>query len=99
MNHFSNRRQLVEKIRTVLLRDWDPLGIGENPCLRDEYDSYLPELLRILNAPSVSREAIMAYLKAVETDQMGLTEDLKCIAISAQNLVDLVRGGVHRRHA
>jgi hypothetical protein len=99
MSELFHKGELAEKIRIVLLRDWDPVGIGDNPNLRDEYDSYIPELVRILSAPSVNREAILAYLLEIETDRMGLPEDPERIAIAASNLVGIVSGalikGVH----
>jgi len=90
MNKFFHEYDLVEQIRTILLRDWDPVGIGDNPNLKDEYDSYLPELVRILRISPVSEDAVLAYLQKIEVDRMGLPEDPERIAISAKNLVKLV---------
>lgn len=33
--------ELTNKIREILLESWDPLSVGDNPHLSDEYDSYL----------------------------------------------------------
>lgn len=30
-----------ELVRTILLDKWDPLGVGENPNLRNEYDEVI----------------------------------------------------------
>ena len=40
---------LIEKIRDVLIADWDPIGVGQNPNLREEYDSALSPLLAALS--------------------------------------------------
>ena len=42
------RTPAVQTVREILLRDWDPLGIGDNISLADEYDSYIPTLLNLL---------------------------------------------------
>jgi hypothetical protein len=89
MNASFNKIELSNKIRTVLLRDWDPLGIGDNPNLRDEYDSYIPQLARILSVPPVSKDVVLAYLRGIEVRQMGLPEDSERIVTAASNLVRL----------
>lgn len=55
-----------DEVRSVLLRDWDPLGVGDNPNLSDEYDSYIPELLRLLRA-GASATVIAEYLETLES--------------------------------
>ncbi len=40
----------TQEIRTILLNDWDPLGVGENSNLSDEYDNYIPGILLLLDA-------------------------------------------------
>jgi hypothetical protein len=44
---------LIEKVRDVLVSDWDPIGVGDNPNLREEYDAALsPVLGALAMAPS-----------------------------------------------
>jgi len=31
--------EIQDSIRQVLFRDWDPIGVSDNPKLADEYDS------------------------------------------------------------
>jgi len=38
----------AKQVRTVLLKEWDPLGVGDNPNLADEYDAYIPGILHLL---------------------------------------------------
>jgi hypothetical protein len=61
-----SERQLKNAARRVLLRDWDPLDIGENPALADEYDAYLACVVRLLAVRSSAAE-VGGYLKDVET--------------------------------
>jgi hypothetical protein len=41
----------AKEIRAILLGLWDPLSIGDNPHLSDEYDAYIP-----MNRPGISGE-------------------------------------------
>jgi hypothetical protein len=40
-----NNDNLASRIRTILLRDWDPLIVGDKPNLSDEYDDLIPSSL------------------------------------------------------
>ena len=35
------KNEVITEIRTILIKDWDPLGIGANLNLGDEYDGYI----------------------------------------------------------
>lgn len=58
-------------VRMILLREWDPLDVGDNPNLANEYDNYLPELLKFLKDGRSSHE-IADYLQGIE-DRLGIT--------------------------
>jgi len=60
-----------KEARIILLKEWDPLDVNDNPHLVDEYDSYLPELIRLLKADHTGEE-IANYLKEIE-DNLGVT--------------------------
>jgi hypothetical protein len=60
-----SKKMTRDEVRSILPRDWDPLCIGDNPNLSDEYDEFLPKLLRLLDAGK-SVTAIAAYLVSVE---------------------------------
>ena len=77
------RRMTYDEVRSVLLRDWDPLGVGDNPNLAAEYDSYIPELLRLLRA-GASAEAIAEYLGIVERRLGVSTSTEKAMEVAAQ---------------
>ena len=54
-------RQRIAAVREVLLELWDPLGVGGNPHLADEYDSYLGKVLAAIdNGPDAVRLALTA---------------------------------------
>ena len=50
------------RIRSVLLEDWDPIGIRGIPGAADEYDSYAMPIYSILRQHR-SEEALLDYLE------------------------------------
>jgi hypothetical protein len=73
----DDRRQqvqgLIEKIRDVLINDWDPIGVGDNPNLREEYDSTLSPLLAALSK-GAGEDELSSILAAAET-RFGVSGD------------------------
>jgi hypothetical protein len=55
----------LRNLRAILLKEWDPLEVGDNPNLFDEYELYLPGILSFVNAGHTSNE-IAEYLKGIE---------------------------------
>jgi len=81
----------IEQVRQVLLSDWDPLAIGGNPNLADEYDAYLGRVLTTLdNAPCL--ESLAAVLAEAEADLgVGSAPDHQGRWIAALHLLELSR--------
>lgn len=52
--------------REILLRNWDPIGVESNPNLADEYDRYLPQILKVVCAPNSTVELVEAALLEIE---------------------------------
>jgi IS30 family transposase len=62
-------KEIQDGIREVLYRDWDPLNVcGAGP--KDEYDSYVGTIYRVL-ASSPSREAVARELLKIERESIG----------------------------
>jgi hypothetical protein len=49
---------LAERIRSILLEDWDPAGIGFNANLRDDYDEFIPRLISAIEGGAGTDELI-----------------------------------------
>ena len=65
------KNEVITEIRTILIKDWDPLGIGANLNLGDEYDGYIGSIIHILMySPSI--ESIISLLKKIENEDMGI---------------------------
>lgn len=74
-----NREQLSLDLRAVrvFVREWDPIGIYQDPNSDwpdDEYDSYVPRILAHLKSQG-GVPALAEYLHVVRTDTMGLCSD------------------------
>lgn len=56
---------LFKGVRAALLHEWDPIDISDNPHLADEYDSYVPEIVRLVKAGHSPQE-LANHLKHIE---------------------------------
>ncbi|MGA7386269.1 MAG: hypothetical protein WBW81_16695 [Methylocella sp.] len=63
----------VQNIRSIFLKDWDPLGVGDNQNLADEYDAYIPGILRLLDNHCTANQ-LERYLLDIE-EKWELTPD------------------------
>ncbi len=72
-------------IRGIFVDVWDPLGIIDEPTAQDEYDSYLGGMYKLLGR-SASSEEIIAYLREIETDHMGIKPNEQVLAEVAVRL-------------
>jgi hypothetical protein len=61
-----------DRIRKILLEEWDPAGIRHEPGAQDEYDDYAKTAYRMLTKRDASAQKMFAFLQWVESDQMGL---------------------------
>src|SRR3989344_4193325 len=61
----------INKINKLLLKELDPIGIGNMPEAEDEYFHYAQEVYRIIQASNSYRE-LFEYLWELETQHMGL---------------------------
>jgi len=66
-----DRESLLAGVQRVLLADWDPCGVGDNPALTDEYDTYGKRITDVLLA-SLSKASVEAALDDAEAE-LGIT--------------------------
>jgi hypothetical protein len=66
-------QQLQQKIKEILLYEWDPIGVGKFSEAHDEYDYYIFPIYELLTSRSF--EEIFKYLWWIETEHMGLSGD------------------------
>ena len=63
--------KIFDSIRQVLIRDWDPIGIGDETALADEYDAYIAPVYRILVGPRTVDD-LVECLQRIERDELGV---------------------------
>src|SRR5439155_8459173 len=66
-------REIESQIAAILLHDWDPIGVADEPQARDEYDSYVAGVYRILPSGGALAE-IEAHLRDTEARMNGYDE-------------------------
>ena len=72
----SEQNKLYKRIDNLLWEDWDPIGVNDHESARDEYQSYLPQVFRLVNEGAKISE-IADYLDTIVTESIGLQSDLK----------------------
>jgi hypothetical protein len=94
MVHGKNKYQSREdraRVREILLRDWDPIGIYGEPGAKGEYDAYA-DAAYVMLMDGQTASTIAAYLFKVATQHMGLSDHGRIAEKSdrvAKLLVDL----------
>ena len=83
-------KHLFARIREVLLRDWDPMGLGDAPGTPDDYDAVARELHALVTDRSTTAERVAAYLRWVEREQMGLQRRPGMATEAAERLMALM---------
>jgi len=67
-------RRYHNAIREILLRAWDPIGVGDVAEAQDEYDTYIPGIYgRLIHR--IPEQELFDHLWQIETQQMGLAGD------------------------
>jgi len=81
---------LLNKVKRVLLVDWDPIGIKNLPDAMTEYDGYAPGIYQLLMT-SRSADEMYEHLRWIVVDRMGLDENEIHTMAVAKLLVNLPR--------
>ena len=81
-------RVLYEKIRRILMDSWDPIGVSKVINAQDEYDSYIPQILELLRKRCTVEEMV-AHIRQIEIDSMGLRHNEQRARKTAENLLSV----------
>jgi hypothetical protein len=57
----------TEEVRNILVYEWDPIDIGDNPNLFDEYDEYIPSLIQLMS-DGCDKPAIIRFFEDIERE-------------------------------
>ena len=75
MSHGRNKFQSREnraRVRALLFREWDPIGVYPEPRAADEYDAYADRAYVMLMDENATAREIADYLYWIATVHMGL---------------------------
>ena len=67
----DEQKLVYKKIDELLWFEWDPIGVNDIEEVRDEYQSYTPQIFS-LKINGADKETIAKYLNKIATDNMGL---------------------------
>lgn len=72
-NKYQSRENRT-RVREILLRDWNPIGVYGIPEAIDEYDAYASRAYVMLMDEGATASEIAGYLFTIATEHMGLAE-------------------------
>jgi hypothetical protein len=78
---------LCQRVRSILLTDWDPIGIRDVSGAGDEYDAYVVPIAKRLMAGDRPSE-VAKYLLETEVGSLGLNGN----APRARAIAEKLRG-------
>lgn len=78
-------KEIHAEIREILLKEWDPVGVGDIAEASDEYDGYIGGIYRLL-ALGADESKIVEHLYHIETAYMGLSLKKQRLHVVAQSL-------------
>jgi len=87
-------REIEDKIRRILLEEWDPIGVGRAPESADEYDRYIGGIYGLIQR-NASVADISAHLRKLEIDEMGAV-DAKGVPFLADETRGMVASALRR---
>jgi hypothetical protein len=79
---------LVGPVRRILMERWDPIGVKGIPGAHDEYDSYIPGVIGLLQQ-TTDPVRVAAHLSHIAHEQMGQSLDHARSEATALELVSL----------
>ncbi|ACA88560.1 hypothetical protein [Shewanella woodyi] len=83
----TSEKELCRRVDEILFYLWDPIGVCDIPMARDEYQSYLPQVFKLLMNDSKDHE-VSAYLVKVESGSMGMSANSKKALEVARLLIE-----------
>ena len=64
--------KLLPVVSEILFREWDPIGVNDNELCRDEYDGYVPAVVRWLMS-GADEHKLASRLSQIQRVTMGMS--------------------------
>jgi hypothetical protein len=93
MTHRESPKHLFARIREVLLREWDPMGLADAPGTPDDYDAVAREVHALLTGEGATVERVAHYLEWAEGELMGLQRRPDAARAAARQVLALMQEG------
>ena len=87
----QNPKHLFARIREVLLREWDPMGLADAPGSPNDYDAVAREVHALVTDTEVTVERVAHYLEWAEDELMGLQRRPAAARAAARRVLALTR--------
>ena len=84
----ESEEMLHRRVDEVLYYQWDPIGISKSAWSREEYQSYLPMVFKLLLLHDTATD-IADYLNTISTQAMGLNSNIEHDSAIAEFLIEL----------
>lgn len=85
--HESSKTKIHDaRVETILLQNWDPIGIADVEVVLDEYRAYASVIAGMV-ARGASRAMLVQALVRFERDNLGLSGDVERAERVAERLV------------
>ena len=78
---------ISEAVDLILWQYWDPIGVNDNPVARDEYSSYVPKVVRLLQDGADALK-LAQHLHSLGRANMGIESYSDHCSSVAQRLLD-----------
>lgn len=83
-------REMVQAMKDVLLHEWDPIGVCDEPTASDGYVAYIGPLMKTAKRDV---NAVSDLLLIIERSRMGLPGDQDRATRVAESIIVVVRRG------
>lgn len=87
--HRESPKHLFARIREVLLKEWDPMGLADAPGTVDDYDAVAREVHALATDADVTVERVAHYLEWAEDELMGLQRRPEAARAAARRVLAL----------
>jgi hypothetical protein len=85
----SFNKIIYKQIQSILLEEWDPIGVKHIPEAQDEYDNYALQVYKMLTERKTF-EDLSKYLYFIETEHIGISGNHKRVKKAVVALFQLV---------
>lgn len=85
-----------EEVKNILMNDWDPIGIKNNPNAKAEYDQYALRIVGMLYN-GTTQDKLADYLENIATEDLGLLSNKTLSMDISKKLLALKLEKIQRR--